>query len=496
MSRITENLKLYTPFSPFRGRVLLVGFSIQAFFILLIILLNNHTEARVAAENIKSYKLINIYLYIFFLVAMFQAGTMLSMVQLDIITKHFSICLPLRNKTIINFIFSAGAALNITYTLILLSSLVPSWINGILFFITTFALGIFSFLSGLWAVFFVKNNKRGLLPSIFIVPLSVPVIVVTRQDYFSSFENLLMYISIPSLLFTALFFLMIHRRMISTTFIRRYFTSENLKSFESIPLEKRQEVFDFLKLKKLTNRVDNEDSIEKLFSKAINRSSLKAINRAALGSVYCMIDRLFVFNKNFFKTSQSIKTAALSLLFILSGYLHFNSSIFLFDSIITFTISIYVVSSLTPVHHNNLLPTGRSVNFLKSIKAWSVKPFIATAWISLLILLTHLISSYMPDLQIADCPFIYQENHWSLLLWPLVIVPLFDTFEYYLKSPCNAFIMTVHVLVIMFLGLISILTWGSIYSFLFLLTAILSANLFFLIELKRFWLAKDIEYFI
>jgi hypothetical protein len=262
------------------------------------------------------------------------------------------------------------------------------------------------------------------------------------------------------------------------------------------------QLHEMLKLKLLSDRIEEESSIEKLFYKVINGLPYLNISRSIAGRLYSILDRYYTLNECYFRTSFSIKIIFITLLIFSSGY-YLTPGNFggvpasdITQQLILVILCLMVCSILTPAPHNHLLPKGRSDHFLSSIIVWLIHPIIAIIWTMAIIIVSWILGNHMPDFTLAGFHFKYHPLEMSLIICPLIIVPALNTFWYCTENLLSVIIMILFITILITLSIFSLLMVHIEYSIILIAISILLANGFFIYRLRRYWFKKDIVLFI
>jgi hypothetical protein len=257
-----------------------------------------------------------------------------------------------------------------------------------------------------------------------------------------------------------------------------------------------------LLMSSLSERVENEGLIERLFLKLMRKIPFLDIKRSVAGKIYCTLDQYYTLNKGFFKTSLSGIIIVATLLLFLAGY-HLTPGNFggvpasdIVQILFLIMLCMMVFSMFSPASHNQLLPTGRSDQFWSSMTVLITQSMIVIAWTFIIIFLSWIMKDYIPDIQPAGFYFTYHPLELSLILWPLVIVPVLNSFWYCFDNLTSAIKMILLIAILITMSIFSLLTAHIEYRIILTGLLIFIANGFFIHRLKRHWLRKDIILFI
>ncbi|MFC1838999.1 hypothetical protein ACFL1N_05410 [Thermodesulfobacteriota bacterium] len=322
-------------------------------------------------------------------------------------------------------------------------------------------------------------------------------IFIFSVDYF------IFYSSIPLVFFTILLLFAVWK-MLSHPDLKRMLFLKDL-NFTFTPeggFSNAIQLNEMLKLRLLSDRIEKESTIENLFYKVIKGLPYLNISRSIAGRLYSMLDRYYTLNERYFRTSFLIKIIITTLLIFSTGY-YLTPGNFggvpasdITTLLILVILCMMVCSVLTPVSHNHLLPKGRSDQFLSSIIVWLIHPMAAIIWTLVIIILSWVMGNHMPDFTLAGFHFKYHPLESSLIIWPLVIVPVLDTFWYCTENLLSVIIMILFIAILITLSIFSLLTVHIEYRIILIAISILLANGFFINRLRRYWFRKDIVLFI
>ena len=495
MSILHANLKLYYPVK----NIYFFLNSVYQFFALLGILVIWWGKKQSAMDN--QYSLI--YL-IPLSISMFMLGTMTAGIQLDVLTKPFSSCLPNHNKIPSRIIFLIGIIANLFYGFIYLLLPHPAGLKGILYFITIFAIGLsIYFFTAFWAFYIQNERQKGLTFICCIILFFVLLSILSGLNVLIfSFDYFILYSSMPLAFFLLLLMFALWKMLTHPDLKRIYFSKDYPMINDQDSYTTATLLNEKLLLSRMSEKAEKESPIERFFLKFIERLPILNIRRSIAGRLYCMLERYYAFNERYFRTSLSIKIILTTLLLFFTGY-QLTPGNFggvpasdITHVLILVIPCIAIHSIFTPVSHNQLLPIGRHDQFWSSIIVWLLQPILAILWIFILIILSWILGNHIPGITLAGFYFTYHSLELSLILWPLVIIPVLNTFWYYFENLRNAIVMILLLLILFALSLFSLLTTHFEYRIILIALSILLANGFFINRLSRYWFRKDLMLFI
>ena len=507
MTVLTENIKTH---NPFRNRLLAIQVFPQILFPYILLISFGRNSI---ADAIEGNRFPGILLFYF--ISMFLLSALVSTTQIDLLTKPFSSCLPNQGKAQRNIQFLTGTAAALFYGLVLFISPHPKGFMGVLYFISYLSIGISLYIIGSFATFNIQRNKKkgswlfltlvmvlitGLLLGFFDI---LPFIV--RLDFF------LYYFSAPLLALTFFAVTAFYRFMVSHGLAREL----ALKNF-SMPIPgntiSTMEQTEKLVIDRLSDRVEEESSLDRLFTKYIGKYSQPGIIKSAGAKLYGIMDRYHTYNKG--RTILALPAAffILSLMPLLTGYrfeffitnyaaepiLNFFTAIINYTVLMTlmFIFCAMVSSALRPFSHNQLFPEGRRQRFCSTLIPWLIKQSVIAVWIFIIILSGRFLKEIMPVIDFGVPEFQYTAPGISLVLWALFIASVFEVFMFYFKKPCSVFTMIIYLASILALSFCSMLYADTVAGYLSLSMAVLISNGFFIERLAKHILKKDIESFI
>jgi hypothetical protein len=496
MSILRANLRLYYP-------VKSIYFFLNAvyqFLALLGILVIWWGNKQSAMDN--QYSLM--YLIPLF-ISMFMLGAMTTGIQLDVLTKPFSSCLPNHHKIPSRIIFLIGIIANLFYGFIYLLLPHPAGLKGILYFITIFTIGLsIYFFTAFWAFYIQNDRQKGL---IFICCMILFFVLVSMllglNVLIFSFDYLILYSSIPLVFFLLLLMFALWKMLVHPDLKRIYFSKDYPMINDQDSYTTATLLNEKLLLSRMSEKVEKESLIGRFYLKYIERLPILNIRRSITGRLYCMLERHYAFNERYFRTSLSIKIILTTLLLFFTGY-QLTPGNFggvpasdITHVLILVIPCIAVHSIFTPVSHTQLLPIGRYNQFWSSVIVWLIQPIIAILWVFIIIILSWILENHMPGITLAGFSyFTYHPLALSLILWPLVIIPVLNTFWYYVVNLRSAIVMILLSLILFALSLFSLLTAHIEFRIILIDLSILLANSFFINRLARYWFRKDLVLFI
>ena len=495
MSIIIENIKLYNPFN---NRYLFFNYTILIIMLFMLAAGIGKNELVKAFSN-NQWPFIHMF---FLIISMYSLGTITTMVQVEILTKPISSCLPDQNKIAVTTLFLIGIFANLVYFIVFLLLPRPAGLKGVLYLLSIPAFGLLLFFLGSLLSFYmhIERQKGSVAFVVFMLCLIALGPLSAIHGFTFDFEYFLFYGSIPMLFFVMLFLFALWKRLLQPDMKRIFFARDLTLNLDFSPTKatQLQEVF---MLKGLSEKVEKENRIDDIFFVRIKKLPYLNIKRSVVAGLYCILDRYCTLNGRFLRSSSLIKFLIPTILLILSGYIDSDEITGIeafyrhFITCLIFSTPCFlVVGTLNPVLHNHLFPEGRFNHFCKSMIIWLAKPLIVIIWTSLVILVAWCLKELMPGFTLAGIYFQYNVPVLSLIVWQLVLILVMDIFGYYFENPCSLITMVLFVAILLVLYLFSFFTDNQIHRFISMVLAILLANGFFMERLARHWFRKDIGF--
>ena len=201
MSILSANVKLYNPF----GNRYLFIFPLCQLFALFVILGAALCENHLLEEGFEKNQLQLITMLCIF-GPMFILGSTTASIQLDILTKPFSLCLPNHNKIPGRITFRTGIIANLFYCAIFLLLPHPAGLKGILYIIMIPAIGLSSYFIGVLLTFYAQRERQKGTAIIFCVGMIILLLFLLNNlnIFVFSVDYFIFYSSIPLILFDML----------------------------------------------------------------------------------------------------------------------------------------------------------------------------------------------------------------------------------------------------------------------------------------------------
>lgn len=494
MSILTENMKLYNP----SGNRYIFGQTIS----LLIIFLTACLIGVWSQNNVKISQSMATLAIFFFLGSMVMLGISIARVQLDILTKPFSYCIPEQHKIINKIIYLIGIPFDLLYCVLFYFIFRPTGFKVIIYFLTAFSVGFIVFLIALWLQFILKNEHKKYILCLFMITMLYSNSQNIVDFSIFSFDVFLSY-SLLSITFFVIFLsFVVYLFFNNHNFKKKYLSGKNAISFEPIEPQSREQVNYVLALNRLSVKVEKDKLFEYLFFKKIQYFKHYSKTRSIISKIFCQVDRYITMYEKYFSIRLLAGLTFPSLALLLLGYdmrKFFDGSFEYLVGFFIICIPCYLITSiLAPVFNNHLLPKGRSEQFWNNITILIVQLIVSLTWFLFIILISKNIGGNMPVLTLSGISMPYKTLEISFIFWPMVIIPLFDIFKYNSKSPDIAYILFIMAFILGILGIV-ILIGSSIYkpvALIFIFICILFANGVFINMLRHRCFKKDLDLFI
>lgn len=425
-----------------------------------------------------------------FFTGMFFSGVIAAIIQMEIISKPFSFCLPDRQKSIRKVIFLIGGLIIYGFSLI---SFIFSKHTLLIFFLHVIALPIiglpFYFLTA-FIVFNTQNNslKKYIgycFPAVAFI-LSLSFIINLKNDLTVPLNQMIVFCFAP-LFISSLFGIsalwnVLGDDQAGRIFFRKVF---GLPDNQIIAGKKAHELSQ--------QQINNQNEIigDFFVKKIVNQSAFSLI-RSVLGTFYLLLERVCGYSGK----SLTAKIILPSLFIFLFGYLQNNKEVdhFLILYSICCFLFIYsrkIISIYKLPPQELLLPIGRAKQFQIGLALWFVKPITMMLWFFFITVASHSLSNYMPNFTVAGYHFSYTPLVVHLIFWPAVIFPVIDIYISFPKPPCSLVTMVGLILTLVVLNIFFFVGSDRMQEIISMTLMILISNIFYLILLTRFWFRRD-----
>jgi hypothetical protein len=435
---------------------------------------------------------------------MMVLGTSIARVQLEILTKPFSYCIPDQHKGINKVIFLIGIPLDLLYCALLFFIVKPTGLIGINFFLMAFSLGLIVFLIALWYPFNIKNEHKKYIMCLCII---IMFFIVSRTRYIMtififSFQDFISYSTLPIIVATIFLSFALYRFFANNNFKKKYLSGKNTISFEPIDPRFREQANEALSLSRLSEKVEKDNLFKCLFFKKIQYLNHLSKMRSIISNLFCQIDRYITLHEKYLSIWLLSGFTFPSLALLLLGYDmrdFFDGSYEYLVGFFIICLPCYLITSiLAPVFNNHLLTQGRTEQFINNVTILIIQLLVSILWFLFIILLSNIIGGNMPVITLSGIRMPYKTIEISFIFWPMVIIPLFDIFKYNSKNPDIGWIMLGLFFILGILGIVIIVASliDKLVAFIFIFICIMFANGVFINMLRNRCIKKDIDLFI
>jgi hypothetical protein len=429
-------------------------------------------------------------------------GTSIARVQLEILTKPFSYCIPDQHKALNKIIFLIGIPFDLIYCVLFLFIFKPTGLMGVIYFLTVFSIGFFVFLITLWLSFILKNEHKKYIRYLFIIAMLFIMTQNIRKVSSLSFYDILLYNPLPVVFLTAFLSFVLYRFFGNHNFKIKYLSVKNTISFEPIDPRSKEQANYILALNRLSEKVEKETLFEYLFFNKIQYLNHLSKSRSIISKLFCQVDRYITLHDKYMGIWLLSGFTFPSLALLLLGYdmrEFFDGSFEHWIGFFIICLPCYLITSiLAPMFNNHLLPQGRTEQFRNNLTILMIQLLVSMLWFLLIIHISKFIGGNMPVITISGISMPYKSLGIKLIFWPMVIIPLFDIFKYNSKNPDIASIIFIMAFILGILGIVIIIA-SLIYkpvAFIFIFICILFANGVFINMLRNRCFKKDLDLFI
>lgn len=432
MSILGANLKLYSPFQrqPFIYILflsLLVVFYILSFVPIFAIKRIN---------SLPHFIDINIIQYFMFFLASYLlvlSGYFISIIQMDIISKPFSFCLPGHQEKLQNTIFIFGIFFGLIFTANLF--LIPTHVLPKFYILIILPGIILSFyLFSIFETFYSFRKKpNGYLLLCLYITIVLLLVSICSVVYFkTNFKNIFFnWVALFSI--TGIFLLIAVWRLLGNPDLRRNALEIGPQSERTIfnPFEIKQwnEIIFFRRLHKDTEKDCNDSEV---FLTTMKKQKYFSIKQSLTGLMYLAVSRRCSFNKKVFGLHFMNKLILMMLILIATGYLiktegHIINIIV--NTLVSFLLiytSGFITEVFTPSFHKPLLPVGRVKKFLVMLIFWLIKSLVLACWAVIIIAASFFVQHYIPAINFAGYILTYNNYLSVIIFFPLALSPVID----------------------------------------------------------------------
>jgi hypothetical protein len=479
MSILGANLKLY---SPFQKQSLLF----KVFFFMEIVFLLRFSEL---ITEFTSGKQISYAMIIWIFLSILIFGEIIAMVQIDVLSKPFSFCLPNHNKIPRKIIFIFGILLTLILTVL---ALLFSQLNEpgyLIVMIPVISLTFYLLAICIIFLFLIHEPIKYLILGAVLFFIPFTLLVFVQKDFIVTSSNFTPYNIFP-FLFSSLFFTVVAWKMLGNTSLKR-------KCFEkpsSLTLYTLEGLYDKSQRENTYHNhrslkyYDGNSQIAETFYNWMAKNDFIRLKHTLLGDLHLILTRHFTQTGN----EPFLKLILVSSFLFFSGYFESSSSQKIYGIIISpvpvfalLPLCLILSSIFAPLRHDLLLPTGRLRHFHIAILLWLLKLITLVSLVLMIITLSWVIQDYMPGIELFGYDLIYIHPGFHTLLWALIISPVIDLIFDYEKVPYHLLTMILLTSVLFILTAISFAANNKAIHLVLTVMMIFMTNGLFVILLLR-----------
>ncbi len=485
MSILAANLKLYSPFQK-------QSFLYKVYLFLEVFLVVGFTGAMTEMTHGEKLPLSILALPFVFL---FLFGQIVAMVQIDVLSMPFSLCLPGHNNVPRRTIFIIGLMAAVSAAII--STVFPQESGHMLMmlFMAAMVLTLY-FLAVCLSFYFSKTQNRLFINGALFTFIPVLLVFFFQKDLLTTDSNAMLY-CIIALLVSGTSLSIVAWDLLGYSSLKRKCFGRPSKL--SITLDR--DLIDQLHAKsnyyfhETPERKNSNSKFALKFFKSFTGSRFFSFKHSLMGMLYCLFSRHFTLNGN----EPVLKLILASSFIFFSGYFE-NENLLTYEKMMINPFSLLAAMPLCmmlssffmPQSHNMLLPASRSRQFWVSFLLWFIKSITVMILASIVIVVSWLLQVFMPEVELFGFTFIYSSPGLHTIFWTLIMLPIIDFMLGYVSMPFRLFSMIFITSILFILSFISFAA-NNIYIHAFLLTLmILMTNGLFFSLFSRYWFRKDI----
>lgn len=497
MSMLIENLKLYIPFQkqPIVYKLLL--FLLLFFFILIFVAIRIINILPEFIE-INNFRFLIFIIFSYFLAL---SGVLVQMLQMDILSKPFSFCLPGHHKVLRKTVFTFALIFGLIFTVsIFLLPLGESPKHYMLIMVPGMVLSFY--LLSICDAFYSLSKKQSnficigfILICFFLLGSFVSSIFVEL-----TFNDIFWLWSIP-LFISGVFLLMAVWKILGDPDLKRKAFEKHSKSMTDpstnpFDMEYLNKTFSSRRWHKDTEKDSNESEF---FLKTMKKQLFFGMKHSLTGLIYLAVSQYCSLKKHVFGVYLLIKFILWTSILFVTGYLVSDEG-HVYDIIVTpVTVFALMLSSgmiievfISPAH-KLLLPEGRARQFRARLILWLIRSLLLVCWASMVIAASLFIQYYIPEIEIAGYNFSYTNYLPAIVFFPLMITPIIELISCTKKTP-RIFIISILLCAIQIILLSLFFT--SLAKNIEVQIVIISLMLpftsgFYLLLMHRYWFRLD-----
>jgi hypothetical protein len=489
MSILGANLKLYIPFQrqPLMFQVYLV---LELLLIIVFIgaTLSQDSMADLAQCNQFSYH----WLFIFFMFILF-IGQMIAMLQLDVLSKPFSFCLPNHHKVPQGIFLLSGTITTLISSFAIIILFRASILKYSMLIIVPFFVVTAYSLASCFTFKFLFGSFSNLVFELLFIPFFI--VIFFQKDLMISSNDFISYSSIP-LIFAALLLLTATWKTLGAHDLKRkcFERNSNLLIDPNADFIDQMQTIHTRFSQRMSDTSDNAIPLVEFLLKAMKKSQFFSMYHSLMGRLYYTFSRYYILNLR----EAVLKIFFAAFILFLSGYFGGNITQQYYDIMISpvpplglLPMCLILSSIFAPSSNNLLLPEGRSRQFMVAFLLWLFKYLTVAILGSMDILVSWIIQNYMPVIDINGYQLIYSHHEIHTIFWALVFMPVIDLIFGYVEVPWRLPAMVFLTSGLFILSLISFLSNSTSIYFITLLVMALITNGFFLLLADNYWFRRD-----
>jgi hypothetical protein len=489
MSILCENLKLYIPFQkqPLMFQVYLV---LELLLIIVFIgaTLSQDSMVDLAQCNQFSYH----WLFIIFMFILF-IGQMIAMLQLDVLSKPFSYCLPNHHKIPQRIFLIAGIVTTLIFSFAIIILFQASTLKYTIFILVPFFVVTAFSLTVCFTFKFLFGTFSNLVFKLLLIPFFI--VIFFQKDLMISSNDFISYSSIP-LKFAALLLLTAVWKTLGAPDLKRkcFERNSNLMIDPNADLFEQLQTIDTRLSQRISDTSDNDIPMVEFFIKAMIKSQFFSIYHSLMGKLYYTFSRYYVLNLG----EAVLKIFFAAFIMFLSGYFGDNSMQKYYDIIISpvpplclFPMCLLLSSIFAPSSNNLLLPEGRSRRCRVALLLWLFKYLTVVMLGSMVIIVSLIIKDYMPEIELNGYHLIYSYPPIYTILWALVIMPVIDFMFGYVEVPGRLLTMILLASLLFIFSFLAFTINNIAVHIILTVIMIVFTNGLFISLLTRYWFRQD-----
>lgn len=428
MSSLRANLKLYSPFQ--KNQFITILYILQFVFFLLVFFY--HEENPWVIRTIQGGRY-PFSLMLPFFGSMIILGFMVTAIQIDILIKPLSYCLPGHEKTSKRLTFIIGITNAVFYFIFYM--LLPFPYFGIMYTVYSLLLS-FSGLAFYFLAVLLSYRMKQVKPNAQVKYLFLPFPLyffifyefIISDTYSYSFKEYIIFCFIPLCVSTVIGISLV-RKTLDDPSLKKNYCTKYLMTFFHKNTGYIRDAFAFQADQKTSFKINK---LTQCLMKEMLKKSYLSLKRSILGELYYLFDKVGIaFKGTGNKFGFTAMFALITLCYIFSGYKANDHEILskLIPAIqyfIVFMISISAATLITSFKHDIILPTGRHLNFKTHYIIYFLRSLLLITWTFSSFIISWFLNYFLPDLTIMGYNFTYSTIDIYTVFMPFVFIPAWD----------------------------------------------------------------------